>query len=71
MALAILHQIRCDEKGCVVIGVLTASSQQARKLAREAGWDVGPREIRNGIWEHTDYCPNHKRAGATVTIKER
>lgn len=71
MSIATFRHLMCDEPECHADGPVAESAEGAKRRAERDGWDVGPRKIRNGIWEHTDYCPDHKRAGSTVTVKER
>ena len=59
MSLRTSHRVTCDKPGCHCAATPAESSARARDHARREGFDVGPREIRPGVMQHTDYCPEH------------
>ena len=65
MAMETLYRIRCDERGDCdrVIHSVATTPADARKLAEQMGWDLGPRQHPRiaGRIDHTDFCPQHKK----------
>ena len=65
MSMVALYRVRCDEQDCgQVQGVVSENRDEARRRARMAGWDLGPRttKTRTGtLNHHTDFCPRHKQ----------
>lgn len=64
MSMERLYRVRCDHPaGChlVVMSVAT-TPENARKLAQQMGWDLGPRDHPRiaGRRENTDFCSAHK-----------
>ena len=48
-----------------VQGVVSENRDEARRRARMAGWDLGPRttKTRTGtLNHHTDFCPQHSKS---------
>lgn len=59
--------VTCNDESdgpCNAMSQTAVTESRARELAKEAGWDTGPRrrETRTGTFtHHTDYCPKHRR----------
>lgn len=64
MSMERLFRVRCDHPaGChLVVASVATSPEDARQLAQQMGWDLGPRNHPRikGRVEHTDFCPQHK-----------
>ena len=60
--MATTRHLMCDQPPCRATGPDAESAEAAKNLARRDGWDVGPREIRAGVFQFTDYCAAHRKA---------